>query len=130
MKAGRPFNSITPAWRNKALVKVMAYRFLMGYKNQEATKAGCARYMSLSRTTVIKHWDALDWTADDFEAIDTIKDRWHIFFGDEENVGWFRNHFDYEEEYVKLMRAVLDLLYCDGHIKYWHVKRSGKVKEL
>ena len=123
MKAGRPFNSITPAWRNKALVKVMAYRFLMGYKNQEATKAGCARYMSLSRTTVIKPWD-------DFEAIDTIKERWHIFFGDEENVGWFRNHFDYEEEYVKLMRAVLDLLYCDGHIKYWHVKGSGKVKEL
>jgi len=59
MSAGRPHKSTTPIWRNKAVIKVGIYRFLEG---EQATKVGCARYMNMSRTTVIKWWDSMEWT--------------------------------------------------------------------
>ena len=58
-RVGRPYNSTTPTWRNKAAVKVRVYRWLEGDK---ATKYGCAQMMQMSRTTVIKWWDAMEWS--------------------------------------------------------------------
>ena len=58
-RVGRPYNSTTPAWRNKAAIKVRAYRWL---ERDKATKYGCAQMMQMSRTTVIKWWDAMEWS--------------------------------------------------------------------
>jgi len=62
MKAGRPKNSKTPVWRNKAAIKVRIYRYLAENGDVPPTKSGCAAFMKLSRTTVIKWWDAMEWT--------------------------------------------------------------------
>jgi len=60
-KTGRPRNSLTPPWRNQAAVKVRAYRLL----NRNGSKYDCAKTMRMSRTTVIKWWDAMEWTKND-----------------------------------------------------------------
>ena len=70
-KAGRPYNSITPAWRSKPAIKVCAYKLLSFLNETEPSKSGCSRDMALSRTTVIKWWDAIDWEKD-FEAFELL----------------------------------------------------------
>lgn len=70
MTAGRPYYSITPAWRSKPAIKVRAYRFLMGEK---ATKAGCAKMTGLSRTTVIKWWNSSEWTSKTGKDFDEVQ---------------------------------------------------------
>lgn len=74
MQAGRPHNSITPVWRNKAAIKVRIYRWM---ECDSATKIGCARTMKISRTTVIKWWDTMCWTKEDKERYKSIR-RWVI----------------------------------------------------
>lgn len=70
MGAGRPRNSITPIWRNKAAIKVRIYRWI---ERDSATKIGCAKIMKMSRTTVIKWWDTMCWTKEDEERYKAIK---------------------------------------------------------
>ena len=74
MKAGRPHNSTTPIWHNKAAIRVRIYRFLEG---EQATKVGCARYMNMSRTTVIKWWNAMEWTEEKKCNFKKVRD-WYI----------------------------------------------------
>lgn len=74
MKAGRPHNSTTPIWHNKAAIKVRIYRFLEG---EQATKVGCARYMNMSRTTVIKWWKTMEWTEEKRYNFKKVRD-WYI----------------------------------------------------
>ena len=70
MTAGRPHDSMTPAWRSKPAAKIRAYRFLMGDK---ATKADCARDTGLSRSTVIKWWDQVEWTPENSQTFNDIQ---------------------------------------------------------
>ena len=74
MKAERPHNSTTPIWHNKAAIKVRIYRFL---EAEQATKVGCARYMNMSRTTVIKWWNAMGWTEEKRCNFKKVRD-WYI----------------------------------------------------
>ena len=62
MGAGRPYNSKTLVWRNMAAIKVRVYRYFADNGDVPPTKSGCATYMNLSRTTVIKWWDTMEWT--------------------------------------------------------------------
>lgn len=61
MTAGRPHDSKTPLWRNKAAIKVCIYRWLRWHDGVPGTKYNCAQMMEISRTTVIKWWDAMEW---------------------------------------------------------------------
>lgn len=61
MSAGRPYNSKTPLWNNKAALKVRIYRWI---EFSGGTKYGCAKVMHISRSTVIKWWDIMEWTPD------------------------------------------------------------------
>ncbi len=70
MSAGRPYNSMTPVWRSKPAAKVRAYRFLMGAKG---TKAECARNTGLSRSTVIKWWNQVEWTPENSQTFNDIQ---------------------------------------------------------
>lgn len=62
MGAGRPKNSKTPIWRNEAVIKVRVYRYLADKGDVPPTKSGCAKFMKMSRTTINKWWDAMEWT--------------------------------------------------------------------
>ena len=62
MTAGRPYNSITPLWRSKPAVKVAWYQFLCFIEHKEPTMYGCAKMMKISRTTVIKWFEATKWS--------------------------------------------------------------------
>lgn len=73
-KAGRPYNSTTPAWKSKPAIKVCAYRLMHYIEEKEATKYSCAKDLGMSRTTVIKWWDIVDWEGGDFDIFD------HLFF--------------------------------------------------
>ena len=59
-----------PVWRSKFAIQVRAYRFVMGNKG---TRAGCARQTGLSRTTVIKWWDAVEWTEENSQNYKTVQ---------------------------------------------------------
>ena len=72
MSAGRPHNSITPAWRSKPCLKVCAYKLYCHLSEKEATKSECARKTGLSRTTVIKWWNTVDWVNGDFAKFDEM----------------------------------------------------------
>lgn len=72
MSAGRPYNSTTPAWRSKPCLKVCAYKLYCHLKETEATKSECARVTGLSRTTVIKWWNTVDWECGDFKNFDEM----------------------------------------------------------
>ena len=61
MPAGRPHNSITPAWRSKPAVRVCAWKLFRFLTEQETTKSECARELGISRSTVIKWWNTIDW---------------------------------------------------------------------
>lgn len=61
---------MTPAWRSKPAAKIRAYRFLMGDKS---TKADCARDTGLSRSTVIKWWDQVEWTPENSQTFNDIQ---------------------------------------------------------
>lgn len=74
MGAGRPHNSTTPIWRNKAAIKVRIYRWMKG---EGATRLGCAKQMKMSRTTVVKWWDAMAWTAEKRRNMDAVG-TWYI----------------------------------------------------
>ena len=84
MGAGRPHNSITPIWRNKAAIKVRIYRWI---ERDSATKIGCAKIMKMSRTTVIKWWDTMCWTKEDEERYKAIR-------------GWIINKYGNPCQYV------------------------------
>lgn len=64
MRAGRPYNSKTPVWRNKTAIKVRMYHFLCFQEHKTPTKYGCAKYMNISRTTAIKWFDVMKWNND------------------------------------------------------------------
>lgn len=70
MGAGRPFNSKTPAWRSKPAIKVGAYKLLCYLRGREATKSECSRNLNLSRNTVIKWWNSVDWNGEDFDIFE------------------------------------------------------------
>ena len=74
MAAGRPHNSTTPAWNSKPCLKVCAYKLYCYLNETEATKSGCARMTGLSRVTVIKWWDTIDWDDGYFDLFE------HLFF--------------------------------------------------
>lgn len=86
MTAGRPYNSITPPWRSKPAIQVCLYRLLCYLEKREASKSACVRELGLSRTTVIKWWNLVDWEGGDYEA--------------------FRNVFDYQA--LRLTDYILD----------------------
>lgn len=130
MGAGRPNNSITPAWRSYPAKKVAAYRFLMANKKQKATKAGCAKYMGIARGTVIKWWDAISWEKEDFKNIIIIKKYWNEYRSYAYNVDRIMKKYGFDENYIHMMVAVLDVLYSEGYINYWHVHYREIVKDL
>ncbi len=115
--AGRPINSKTPAWRSQPAIKVVAYRFLMRYKKTKATKAGCARYMHLSRTTVIKWWDLIEWSKDDINHLVKVRNVWDYSKTDKNNVKRIATCWKMEVWYVWMMSKTLDLLYEGEYIK-------------
>ena len=67
MPAGRRNNSLTPPWRSKPAVKVCLYRLLCFLEEREPTKYGCAKDLGISRTTVIKWWNLVDWEGGDHD---------------------------------------------------------------
>jgi len=130
MPAGRPFDSKTPLWRNSAAIKVVTYRFLMAYKGMDASKSGCARYMSLSRTTVIKWWHVIEWTEDDIHAINKIAIQCNPHYFTNVEIKRFCEVMKSSEDYIRLMIAVLIMLYDGQYIRYWHISKSKNVKEI
>lgn len=76
MKAGRPKNSKTPVWRSFAAIRIRAYRYVTG---EHGTKYGCARFTGLSRTTVIKWWDTVEWTPESTKNFDYVCNEWIEF---------------------------------------------------
>ena len=74
MSAGRPYNSVTPAWRSKPCLKVCAYKLSCYLNETEATKSECARMTGSSRVTVIKWWNTVDWEGNDFYIFQ------HVFY--------------------------------------------------
>ena len=62
MGAGRPYKSKTPVWHNMKAIKVRVYRYLADNGDVPSTKNGCAKFMKLSRTTVRKWWDVMEWS--------------------------------------------------------------------
>ena len=83
MSAGRPHNSTTPIWRNNAAIKVRIYRWM---KSGSGTKMGCARDMEMTRTTVIKRWDTMEWTAEKLDNFQKVG-AWYIHSKDREDLG-------------------------------------------
>lgn len=73
MTAGRPHNSNTPLWRCKAAINVRLYRYV---HTKDGSQSACAREFGMSRTTVIKYWDAAEWTAEN-EAVYNRVRKWH-----------------------------------------------------
>ena len=130
MGAGRPYNSITPAWRSHTAARVAAYRFLMANKKQKATKSGCAKYMGIARGTVIKWWDVIKWEKDDFKNVIIIKKYWNKYKSYTYNVEHIKEKSGFEEQYIIMMKAVLNVLLKEKHIKYWHVHYKEIVKQL
>ena len=70
MTVGRPQNSTIPVWQSKSAIQVRAYRFVMGNKG---TRADSARLTGLSRTTVIKWWNAVEWTEENSQDFRTVQ---------------------------------------------------------
>ncbi len=68
MTAGRPLNSKTPLWNNKAAIKVRIYRWMY----PDGTRYGCAKTMAMSRTTVIKWWDSMAWSEQQRQAFNKV----------------------------------------------------------
>ncbi len=68
MTAGRPLNSKTPLWHNKAAIKVRIYRWMY----PEGTMYGCAKTMVMSRTTVIKWWERMAWSEEQRQAFGKV----------------------------------------------------------
>lgn len=79
MTVGRPLNSKTPVWNNTAAVKVRIYRYL---HREKATKRNCSKAMNMSRTTVIKWWDAMAWTSADYKNFDAV-------------ITWYDQHYNH-----------------------------------
>lgn len=76
MPAGRPYNSITPIWNNKAAIKVRIYHWLKWHDGDPGTKYDCAKMMGISRTTAIKWWDSMKWTEDRDKGFSDVI-HWH-----------------------------------------------------
>lgn len=76
MGAGRPHNSITPVWHNKAAIKVRIYRWLKWQDEVPGTKYDCAKMMEISRTTVIKWWDGMEWDGSKIDGFYKVM-HWH-----------------------------------------------------
>ena len=70
MTAGRPHNNKTPLWRNKAAMKVRAYRWM---ERENATRSGCAKVMGISRHTAIKWWNRMAWSEEDYKAFTAVR---------------------------------------------------------
>ena len=129
MGAGRPNNSITPAWRSYPAKKVAAYRFLMANKKQKATKAGCAKYMGIARGTVIKWWDAISWEKEDFKNIIIIKKYWNEYRSYAYNVDrimkkygfWYFCNVDSARYWIQL---------TDGYMRMGRVNTDGERMHL
>ncbi len=130
MGAGRPHNSYTPAWRSYPAAKVAVYRFLMANKKQKATKSGCAQYMGISRGTVIKWWDAVKWEKEDFKNIIIIKKCWNEYRSYTYNVERIKKKYGFVENYIHMMTSVLEVLFSEEYIRYWHVHYREIVKDL
>lgn len=77
MTVGRPLNSKTPAWNNTAAVKVRIYRYL---HREKATKRNCSKAMNMSRTTVIKWWDSMNWTPADYNNFNAVIDWYDLHY--------------------------------------------------
>lgn len=74
MTAGRPYNSQTPLWRSKPAIRVCLFRLLCFLEKRELSKSACARELGVSRTTVIKWWNLVDWEGGDFDHFRRVFD--------------------------------------------------------
>ncbi len=126
MPAGRPFNSITPPWRSTPAVMVVTYRFLMTYKRQEATKSGCARYCGISRNTVIKWWDLIEWTPQEMRNLSLVYYQWDDKKTEEENIKRLSYSIVTDTEHIRLYIATLDMLYYN---KLFNFKRMPSLSK-
>ncbi len=61
MPQGRPYNSLTPAYRSLPAMSICVWKLQRYLNNEEMTKSACARDLGLSRHTVIKWWDTIEW---------------------------------------------------------------------
>ena len=119
MPAGRPHNSTTPPWNSEPAIKVAVYRFLMKNKRKKESKSGCARFMKISRTTVVKWWDIIEWSKEDYKNITTIRKRWNDKYSDEKNIKVFSTKYGMEDGYIRTLVAVLSMLFGEGHMDNW-----------
>lgn len=100
MSAGRPHNSKTPLWKNKAAIKVRIYRWMRLHDDMEESRSECARMMEISRTTVIKWWDTMMWTKEADNAFHEVQ-HWY-------NTHW--ENLDYEQASKELRRHIDEVL--------------------
>lgn len=106
MSAGRPHNSITPEWRSKPAARICAWKLVQYLANREITKSDCARQLKLSRHTVIKWWNTIDWERD-YNNFETFMD-WRIFwmFHPEKTLHECSREIGLSPEYVLFMENI------------------------